>query len=130
MLDDQTPIYRQIADEIRRDVVAGVIGPDERVMSTNQYASFHRINPATVAKAFAQLVDEGVLYKRRGLGMYVVPDARERLRAAGRAEFASRVVTPMLAAADRLGISVDEVVDAVRAVAVSRQEQSDHKETA
>ena len=49
-------------------------------MSTNQYAAFYRINPATAAKGFHQLIDEGVLYKRRGIGMFVSPDARDRLR--------------------------------------------------
>ena len=53
-------------------------------MSTNQYAAFYRINPATVAKAFQQLVDEQVLYKKRGIGMFVSPTARDALYTAAR----------------------------------------------
>ena len=115
--DDRSPIYRQIADEIRRDIVSGALGADEQVMSTNQYAAFHRINPATAAKAFQQLVDEGVLYKRRGIGMFVAPDARRRLTARRRAAFVDDMVRPVVVEARRLGIPVDEVVAAVREAA-------------
>jgi DNA-binding transcriptional regulator YhcF (GntR family) len=59
--DGQLPIYHQIAERIRADVLSGALPPDQQVMSTNQYAAFYRINPATAAKAFQQLVDEGVL---------------------------------------------------------------------
>jgi GntR family transcriptional regulator len=84
------------------------------VMSTNQYAAFHRINPATVAKAFQELVDDGLLYKKRGLGMFVTPGSGERLRAERRARFVEDVLVPVIAAAERLSIPVDEVVDAIR----------------
>jgi DNA-binding transcriptional regulator YhcF (GntR family) len=113
VFDDSSPIYRQIADQIREDVITGALGADDQVMSTNQYASFHRINPATAAKAFQQLVDEGVLYKRRGIGMFVAADAPERLRAERRSRFFDDVLAPALAEAERLGIPLDEVVEAV-----------------
>ena len=87
MFDGRTPIYRQIAERIKSDVLSGVLSEDEQVTSTNQFAAFYRINPATAAKAFAQLVDEGILYKRRGLGMFVSPTAREQLRSQHRARF-------------------------------------------
>ena len=77
-------------------------------MSTNQYAAFHRINPATVAKAFQELVDDGLLYKKRGLGMFVTPGAGERLRAERRAGFVDDVLAPAVAEAARLSIPVDE----------------------
>ena len=92
--DDRTPIYRQIAGQLREDIVRGVLADDEQVMSTNQYAAFHRINPATVAKAFQELVDDGLLYKKRGLGMFVTPGAGERLRAERRAGFVDRRARP------------------------------------
>ena len=80
MFDDRSPIYRQIADRIKADVVSGALKADEQVMSTNQYAAYYRINPATAAKAFQQLVDEKVLYKKRGIGMFVSTQARDMLR--------------------------------------------------
>ena len=84
------PIYRQIADQIAADILSGRLAPDEQVMSTNQYAAFYRINPATAAKAFQHLVDDGLLYKKRGIGMFVSPDAPERLRARHRQRFYRR----------------------------------------
>lgn len=114
MFDDGSPIYRQIADRIRADVLNGVLAADEQVMSTTQYAAHFRINPATAAKAFQQLVDEGVLYKQRGIGMFVSPDARERLRAEHRSRFFEHVVDPMIAEARAIGVALDDVVAHIR----------------
>src|SRR3954451_10952174 len=102
--DDRSPIYLQIADGIKNDVLSGALKEDEQVMSTNQYAAFYRINPATAAKGFAQLVDEGVLYKKRGIGMFVSPHARELLRTARRDSFFADVVDPMIREAKAIGI--------------------------
>src|SRR3989337_1639692 len=87
VFDDRSPIYVQIANGIKDDVVSGALKEDEQVMSTNQYAAFYQINPATAAKGFAQLVDEGVLYKKRGIGMFVSPNARDLLRTGRRDSF-------------------------------------------
>jgi GntR family transcriptional regulator len=110
VFDDRSPIYQQIANGIKDDVLSGTLKEDEQVMSTNQYAAFYQINPATAAKGFAQLVDEGVLYKKRGIGMFVSPDARARLRGQRRERFFTDVVDPMLAEARMLGVDVDEIV--------------------
>ncbi|HEV2782978.1 MAG TPA: GntR family transcriptional regulator [Actinophytocola sp.] len=110
MFDDRSPIYRQIADRIRADVLSGALDRDEQVMSTNQYAAFYRINPATAAKAFQQLVDEGVLYKKRGIGMFVSPTARDALRAQRRKSFFADVVDPMVAEARAIGIPLADVI--------------------
>lgn len=115
MFDDRSPIYRQIAEQIRRDIVGGTLGDDDQVMSTTQYATFHRINPATVAKAFQQLVDEGVLYKRRGIGMFVAAGAAQRLQADERAGFVVDRIRPLVDDAVRAGLSVADVIDAIRA---------------
>jgi DNA-binding transcriptional regulator YhcF (GntR family) len=117
VFDDRSPIYRQIEEQIRTDVLSGALEEGDRVMSTNEYAVSHRINPATAAKAFQHLVEEGVLEKRRGLGMFVTVGARERLVAERRARFADEVVAPVVAEARRLGLTVDDVVTAVRAAA-------------
>lgn len=110
MFDDRSPIYQQIADKIKDDILSGVLGEDEQVMSTNQYAEFYRINPATAARGFHQLVDEGVLYKRRGIGMFVSPDAREKLRSQRRERFFGEVVASMVAEAQVLGIPLTDVL--------------------
>jgi DNA-binding transcriptional regulator YhcF (GntR family) len=110
MFDDRSPIYQQIAEKIKKDILYGDLTANEQVMSTNQYASFYRINPATAAKAFQQLTDDGYLYKRRGIGMFVSPDAQERLRAARRERFFSDVVRPMVAEARAVGIDLQEII--------------------
>jgi len=110
VFDDRSPIYLQIADGIKDDVLSGVLKEDEQVMSTNQYAAFYQINPATAAKGFSTLVDEGVLYKKRGIGMFVSPDARAKLLDGRRQRFFAEVVDPMLAEARMIGIGVDEIV--------------------
>ena len=114
MFDDRSPIYRQIADQIRDDVVTGALPESGQVMSTNQYAAFHRINPATAAKAFQELVEEGVLEKRRGIGMFVTAGARAQLTDDRRARFEADVLTPVVLEARRLGLSAGEVAAAVR----------------
>ena len=117
MFYDRSPIYRQLADQVKADVVSGTLGGDEQVMSTNQYAAYYRINPATVAKAFQQLVDEQVLYKKRGIGMFVSPTARDTLRAQRRERFFSDVVDPMVAEAKNVGIPIGEVTARIEQLA-------------
>ncbi|GAA1623311.1 GntR family transcriptional regulator [Georgenia ruanii] len=110
MFEGREPIYVQIAQQIRAEILAGTLPEEGQVMSTTQYATTYRINPATAAKAFAELVDEGLLYKRRGVGMFVASGARERLLDQHRQTFFAEVLDPALAQADLLGIGVDELV--------------------
>jgi GntR family transcriptional regulator len=117
VFDDRSPIYRQIAERIKADVLSRALQGDEQVMSTNQYAAFYRINPATAAKAFQQLVDEGVLYKKRGIGMFVNPEARDELRKQRRQIFFTDVVDPMVAEAKAVGIPMSEVIGRIRQLA-------------
>ncbi len=113
VFDDRSPIYQQIAEKIKDDILSGTLREDEQVMSTNQYAAFYRINPATAAKGFHQLIDEGILYKRRGIGMFVSPQARETLRGARRERFFEDVVDPMVAQARMIGVPLSDVVDRI-----------------
>ena len=110
MFDDRSPIYRQIAEQIKADILNEHIAPDEQVMSTNQYAAFHKINPATAAKAFQELMDEGLIYKKRGIGMFVSPDAREKLTAERRERFFADRIEPMVQEARAIGISLRSVI--------------------
>ncbi|PSK99379.1 DNA-binding transcriptional regulator YhcF (GntR family) [Murinocardiopsis flavida] len=110
MFDGRDPIYLQIADQIRGDVLAGRLAEGEQVMSTTQYATTFRINPATAAKAFARLVDEGVLYKQRGVGMFVAEGAQDRLRELRRESFFAERLLPVLREAEVLGITAAELV--------------------
>jgi GntR family transcriptional regulator len=115
MFDDGTPIYRQIADQIKAEIMNGSLEPGGKVMSTNQYAAFYQINPATAQKAFRELVDEGVLFKQRGVGMFVADDARERLAADFRERFFERVLAPLVQEARQAGISLADIIDYLEA---------------
>jgi DNA-binding transcriptional regulator YhcF (GntR family) len=114
MFDGPEPIYVQIAEQLRRQVLDGTLSSGDQVMSTTQYATTYRINPATAAKAFAQLVDEGVLYKQRGVGMFVADGARERLRDQRRGAFFTDRVDGVIAEARALGVTADELVTYIR----------------
>ena len=80
----------------------------------NELAAFYRINPATAAKGLNLLADDGLLEKRRGIGMFVASGARKQLLAQRRDQFAGRYVEPLLTEAARLGIGTDELVALVR----------------
>jgi DNA-binding transcriptional regulator YhcF (GntR family) len=104
VFDEGTPLFVQIAEQIADDIVDGALAEGARVPSTNELAAFHRINPATAGKGINVLVDSGVVEKKRGLGMFVAPGARDRLRSERRARFAEQYVLPMLAEANRLDL--------------------------
>ena len=114
MLEEGTPIFLQIAEQLSADIVDGSLAEGGRVPSTNEFAAFYRINPATAAKGINMLVDDGILEKRRGIGMFVVAGARDRLIQMRRKEFAEQYVDPLLAEARRLGIEADELIALIK----------------
>ena len=115
MFDGRDPLYRQIGDQLRADVLRGTLAEGDQVMSTTQYATTFRINPATAARAFAELVDDGVLEVHRGIGTFVRAGAREHLRSARAATFVADALDPVLEQALDLGLDPRAVVDHVRA---------------
>ncbi|PZU46324.1 MAG: GntR family transcriptional regulator [Arsenicicoccus sp.] len=109
MFDGRDPIYLQIAEAIRGEILTGALREGEQVMSTTQYATTYRINPATAAKAFAELVAEDVLVKQRGVGMFVAEGATGRLRASRRDAFFDDRLAPVVREAAALGITAAEL---------------------
>jgi GntR family transcriptional regulator len=118
-LDEGTPLFAQIAERLAEEIADGGLAEGERVPSMNELAAFYRINPATAAKGLNLLADDGLLEKRRGIGMFVASGARKLLLAQRRDQFASRYVEPLLAEAARLGIGTDELVALIRESAQS-----------
>ena len=114
MLDDGAPIFSQVADRLAEEIAEGALAEGDRVPSSNELAAFYRINPATAAKGINVLADDGLLEKRRGIGMFVAAGARERVLGARRQSFAERYVVPLVAEASRLGIDADELVALIR----------------
>ncbi len=109
-LTEQKSIYLQISEMIETDILREILLEEEQVPSTNELAKLYTINPATAAKGVGLLVDEGVLYKRRGVGMFVSKGAREKILAKRKAAFAENHVVPLLAEAKSLGISKEELL--------------------
>jgi GntR family transcriptional regulator len=114
VLDDGAPIFSQIAERLAEDIAEGTLAEGDQVPSTNELATFYRINPATAAKGINVLADSGLVEKRRGIGMFVAPGARDRLLGDRRQRFAQRFVEPMMAEAARLGIDTDTLLSLVR----------------
>jgi len=119
MIEEGKPIFVQIAEQIENDIIDGVYLPETQVPSTNEFAAFYRINPATAGKGVNLLVDEGVLYKKRGIGMFVSDGARERLVAKRRDAFREEYLRPLLAEAAKLGIGPDQLSNMIQNEGVS-----------
>src|SRR5690606_16342295 len=114
MIDDSKPIFLQIAELIENDIISGVLAEEAQVPSTNEFAAFYRINPATAAKGINRLVEDGLLYKKRGIGMFVTKDAPRRLREQRREKFQQQYITPLTAEAAKLGIGLEELVAMIK----------------
>jgi GntR family transcriptional regulator len=108
-MDDDRPIFVQIAEQIENDIIGGSLAEETQVPSTNEFAAFHRINPATAAKGVNVLVDEGILYKKRGIGMFVAEGAQTRLVAKRRERFQAEYVKPLITEAAKLGITLPQL---------------------
>jgi GntR family transcriptional regulator len=120
-LDEGTPLFVQVADRLAGEIADGGLPEGERVPSTNELAAFYRINPATAAKGINVLTDDGLLEKRRGIGMFVAAGARARLLARRRAEFTQRYVVPLLTEAARLGIGADDLFAMIKEAGSERE---------
>jgi DNA-binding transcriptional regulator YhcF (GntR family) len=114
LMDDSRPIFVQIAERIEDDIIEGVMPEESQVLSTNQFAAFYKINPATAAKGVNKLVDEGILYKKRGIGMFVAEGARSKVIEKRKEQFFEEFVVTMVREAKKLGISAEQLTDMIR----------------
>ena len=110
LLNEEKSIYLQICDRIETDILRGVLLEGERVPSTNELARLYTINPATAAKGLGILVDRGILYKKRGLGMFVADGAAEAIRLRRKQEFMEVKLRELLAEARSFGITTGELI--------------------
>ena len=114
MIEEGRALFLQIAESVEDSIIDRSLAEETQAPSTNELAAFYRINPATAAKGVNMLVDKGVLYKRRGIGMFVAPGARERLLEERRIAFADRYLEPLLAEARKLGLGPDDLSRLIR----------------
>lgn len=113
-LSGTTSIYLQIANLVEENILKDILLEEEQAPSTNELARLYAINPATAAKGINLLADEGVLYKKRGLGMFVAPGAKQKVQAKRRSAFASEFIQPLVTEAKNLGLGPDELADMLR----------------
>lgn len=114
MIEEGKALFLQIAEMVEDSIVDGSLAEESQAPSTNELAAFYRINPATAAKGVNMLVEKGVLYKQRGIGMFVATGAREQLLTERRSYFADRYVDPLLAEAHKLGLTADDLAALIR----------------
>lgn len=114
LIDDGRPIFIQISERVEDDIIEGRITEESQVPSTNQFAAFYKINPATAAKGINLLVDEGILYKKRGIGMFVAEGAREKVIYKRKEQFFEQYIVTMIHEAKKLGITVEQLADMIR----------------
>ena len=110
ILTQEKSIYIQISEMIENDILRDILLEEERVPSTNELARLYSINPATAAKGINLLVDNGILYKKRGIGMFVSTGAKEIIMKKRKDEFADKFLKTLLIEADSLGITKEELI--------------------
>ena len=113
-LNDEKSIYLQIGQMIEDSILRGIFLEEERVPSTNELARLYSINPATAAKGVNLLVAQGILYKKRGIGMFVSRGAVEKIRETRKAGFYEQFVVNLITEAKALGITKEELVEMIR----------------
>lgn len=112
MWNDNAPIYRQLKERVLGMMLDGLLKPGDALPSVRQIAADYQLNPITVSKAYQELVDESLVEKRRGLGMYVTEGAPEKLLATERERFVREEWPAMVERIRRLGLDIEQLLRA------------------
>lgn len=107
--ESEIPIFLQITQGLEDAILAGVYPEESQIPSITEFATTYKINPATALKGINLLVEAGIVYKKRGLGMFVATDAVEALRKKRKEQFYDTYVVAMLEEAERLQITPEEL---------------------
>ena len=111
--NDESPIFQQLAKALEDDIFLCTYKEGSAIPSTTELSVALHINPATVLKAMNLLLDEGLIEKKRGIGMFVKEGAVERIKDRRKSLFQSKFLTPMLQEAKRLGMERKEIISAI-----------------
>jgi len=109
--NDNQPIYRQLRDRVVAMILDGALKEGDPLPSVRTVAADYRVNPLTVLKGYQQLVDEGLVEKKRGLGMFIKDGARSLLLSAERTKFLGEEWPRIFATIERLGLKPKELLD-------------------
>ncbi len=121
--DGEKPIYLQIAEQIEDAILTEAFPEETQIPSTTEISATYRINPATALKGINRLVEEGMVYKKRGLGMFVSRGAKEKIMEKRKRDFYANFVVSLLEEAEKLGITRRELA------AMIEEEETGHEST-
>jgi GntR family transcriptional regulator len=108
--DSEKPIYLQLAEEIEDAVLSGAYQEETQIPSTTEISVSYKINPATALKGINRLVDDGIVYKKRGVGMFVSTGAKEKILDKRKETFFEDYVTSMILEARKLSITQEDIL--------------------
>lgn len=108
--NSELPIYLQLAQSVEDNILKGIFPEEAQIPSTTEISVNYKINPATVAKGYNLLVDEGIIYKKRGVGMFVSKDAKEKLIKKRKESFYESYIISLVEEAKKLDITIEEVI--------------------
>lgn len=114
IMNDNKPVFVQIMDIIENDILTGVYHTDDIIISTTQISKIYSVNPATAVKAVGKLVDEGILYKKRGIGMCVSNEAFDIIINRRKKEFFEIKCIEFMQEAARLNIDKESIIDIIK----------------
>lgn len=114
--NDATPIFIQIKERIKDDIMSGVYEVDELIISTTQISKLYSVNPATAVKSVGLLQDEGIVYKKRGIGMCVAAGASEKIKEERKTQFLGESLNSFIGEAKKLNISKEQLIKIITEV--------------
>jgi DNA-binding transcriptional regulator YhcF (GntR family) len=112
-LDDDKPIFIQFAEELEEDILKGIFKEESQIPSTTEVAISFKINPATANRGVNLLVDEGIIYKKRGIGMFVATGAREKIASKRRNAFYENYILPLVNESKNLNLTKNEILNLI-----------------
>ena len=114
--EDERPIFLQIAQQMEDGILSGAFPEETQIPSTTEISVNYKINPATALKGINILVDSGIVYKKRGLGMFVSEGAVKTLRGKRKEEFFENYITKLAGEARKLGLTQEEIVSMIESL--------------
>jgi len=112
-LDDDKPIFIQFAEELEEDILKGIFKEESQIPSTTEVSISFKINPATANRGVNLLVDEGIIYKKRGIGMFVATGAREKIASKRRNAFYENYILPLVNESKNLNLTKNEILNLI-----------------
>lgn len=119
--DSTKPIFIQIAEMIEDQILKKIISEEEKVYSTNELSVMLHINPATARKGLSLLVDEGLVYKKRGVGMFVKKGAIDMIKSKRMDSFFNNYIINLIAEGEKLGINKEEIIKMIKSYTGGRE---------